>query len=219
MAAAALVLAAIPALAQQPLTSPSPSSPPPQQQQNTSTSSAAGQNTTTTNNTTNATAGAVVATNITAPATTPHERHQQLVEQHQRQQQQAQAQPQQPLTPPSSPTTTPPPSSPTVGTSTDPELQRFDQIANGCKATIQRLYPGAQTLEDIFLVAPQGATSADYDQMTSCNQLLRQAIAQYCNVLQTYDAAKCAYVNTPETLILIDMTAIIAEQEFLYNMS
>lgn len=36
-------------------------------------------------------------------------------------------------------------------------------------------------------------------------------------MLQTYDAAKCAYVNTPETLNLIDLTAVIAEQDFLYS--
>lgn len=126
-------------------------------------------------------------------------------------------QPQQPGL--SSPSTTGAQNSPTAGTATDPELQRFDQIANGCKATIQRLYPGAQTLDDIFLVQPQGATSAGFSQMTQCNQLLRQGIAQYCNVLQTYDAAKCAYVNTPEILNLIDMTAIIAEQDFLYSPS
>jgi hypothetical protein len=105
----------------------------------------------------------------------------------------------------------------TAGTSADPELQRFDQIANGCKATILRLYPGAETTNDVFLVPPQGATSADFSQMTQCNQLLRQGIAQYCNTLQTYDAAKCAYVNTPQILNLIDMTAIIAKQEFLYG--
>ena len=119
-------------------------------------------------------------------------------------------------TPPPQPTTPPPPTAGTT-TTTDPELQRFDQIANGCKATIQRLYPGAQTLEDIFLVPPQGATSSDFRQMTQCNQLLNQAIAQYCNILQTYDAAKCAYVNTPEILALVDMTAIIAESDFLYS--
>jgi hypothetical protein len=120
---------------------------------------------------------------------------------------------------PSPPTTTPtaPTPPPAASAATDPELQRFEQIANGCKATIQRLYPGAQTLQDIFLVPPQGATSADFRQMTQCNQLLNQAIAQYCNILQTYDAAKCAYVNTPETLTLIDMTAIIAESDFLYS--
>lgn len=118
------------------------------------------------------------------------------------------------LSEPPTTTTIPPPA---AGTATNPDLQRFDQIANGCKATIQRLYPGAQTLEDIFLVRPQGATSADFSQMTQCNQLLRQGIAQYCNMLQTYDAAKCAYVNTPETLNLIDLTAVIAEQDFLYS--
>ena len=105
----------------------------------------------------------------------------------------------------------------TSGTATDPELQRFDQIADGCKATILRLYPGAETTNDVFLVSPQGATSADFSQMTQCNQLLSQGIAQYCNMLQTYDAAKCAHVNTPQILTLIDMTAIIARQEFLYG--
>jgi hypothetical protein len=94
---------------------------------------------------------------------------------------------------------------------TDPKLQRLDQIANSCKATIRRLYPGAETINEVFLVPPQDATSADFSQMTQCNQLLRQRIVQYCNVLQTYDAAKCSYVNTPQILNLIDMTATIAE--------
>ena len=116
--------------------------------------------------------------------------------------------------PPTTTTTIPPPA---AGTATNPDLQRLDQIANGCKATNHRLYPGAQTLEHIFLVPPQGATSADFRQMTQCNQLLNQAIAQYCNMLQTYDAAKCAYVNTPEILTLVDMTEIIAESDFLYS--
>ena len=39
----------------------------------------------------------------------------------------------------------------------------------------------------------------------------------YCNVLETYDAAKCAYVNTPRITNLIDISAVIAESDFLYS--
>jgi len=56
-------------------------------------------------------------------------------------------------------------------------------------------------------------TAAEYSiQVTQCNQLLNQAIAQYCNNLQTYDATRCAYVNTPQTVNLLEIAGIIAQQ-------
>lgn len=115
----------------------------------------------------------------------------------------------------------PSPTTPSLTTTTDPELQRFDQIVFGCNATVQRMYPGIQTAQDVFLEAPQQSPTLaeDFAQMTQCNQLLRQAIAQYCTLFQTYDATKCAYVNNPKVTNLIDMTAIIAQQEFLYGPS
>jgi hypothetical protein len=151
--------------------------------------------------------------NTSAPLT-PYERHQQLKELHAQQQQQ-----QQPTT---TTTTAPaaPPATPTLPTTTtDPELQRFDQIVNDCTATVRSMYPTAQIGQDVFMTAPQPgtATAANFQKMMQCNQLLNQAVAQYCNVLATYDAAKCAYVNTPQTSSLIDLTAIIAEQDFLYG--
>jgi hypothetical protein len=156
-------------------------------------------------NNTNTTTGAAAANNATTGGLTPEA--QRAIEEYLNRPRGADA---------ATPTSPPPPT--TTTTTTDPELQKFDQIANDCKAVIQRMYPGAQTTEDVFMVQPtQTTTSADYDKMRSCNQLLSQAIVQYCNNLQTYDATRCAYVDTPETDLLIGMTYLIEGSEFLFS--
>jgi hypothetical protein len=75
------------------------------------------------------------------------------------------------------------------------------------------MHPGARSIDDMIFKSPRPGTATDqaYTQMEQCNMLLRQGIAQYCNTLATYDAAKCAYVNRPEIAQLINISYTILE--------
>lgn len=127
--------------------------------------------------------------------------------------------------PPTTTTTTPPPTTPPqqqqqlqtlTPSTTDPELQKFNQIVYNCQTVVQKMYPNAQTANDVFMKSPAaGTTPGDWSQITQCNQLLGQGIVQYCNNLQTYDATRCTHVNTPQITNLIGMISMIAEQASL----
>jgi hypothetical protein len=118
-----------------------------------------------------------------------------------------------PPPPPPLPTPVPPTVVPNPAPN-DPAMQKINSIFVDCMALVQTMYPGALSTDDVFMKAPAPGTNtqANFVQMTQCNQLLNQAVYQYCNDLATYDAAKCTYVKQHSMAMLIDVTAIISEQ-------
>jgi hypothetical protein len=113
-------------------------------------------------------------TSSTSPQQSSQERHQQLVEQHQRQQQQQTSSPQ--LQP---------------ALTSDPELLRFNEMFAQCQANIEETNPLGEQGE---FVQP---SQSDLDDVNQCVTALKQAVIKFCEDFETYDAAKCSYVNKP----------------------
>jgi hypothetical protein len=113
-------------------------------------------------------------------------------------------------------TTTPtPPSLPPAlysGLTSDPELVRFNEILSQCSAKIVELNPlgeGGQF---------QQPNQSGLDDVRQCVMALEQAVTKYCEDFETYDAAKCSYVNTPNIKQWLDAAQRIVNLGSALNM-
>lgn len=83
------------------------------------------------------------------------------------------------------PIPTPPPTS-------DPDLIKFNELFAQCKEGQDKI------------VSFQG-NSFDHERQNGCILAMRNAIAQFCENFQTYDAAKCEYVNRQDVNLFLAM--------------
>jgi hypothetical protein len=77
------------------------------------------------------------------------------------------------------------------GPTSDPELLRFNEILAQCHANIEETNPLGEQGE---FVQP---SQSNLDDVNQCVTALKQAVTKFCEDFETYDAAKCSYVNTP----------------------
>jgi hypothetical protein len=77
------------------------------------------------------------------------------------------------------------------GPTSDPDLLRFNEILAQCNAKIVEMNPLGE--QGKF----QQPGQSGLDDLKQCTTALKQAVTKYCEDFETYDAAKCSYINTP----------------------
>lgn len=90
----------------------------------------------------------------------------------------------------------------TAGTpTTDPDLTRFNQIAAQCAQMVNQMNPLGQPGQEGNFVQPGQYGINSFEQ---CIGALKDGIHKYCEAFDTYDAQKCAYINTPQMQMFLN---------------
>jgi hypothetical protein len=81
---------------------------------------------------------------------------------------------------------------PTPPPTTDPDLIRFNELFQQCKTGQDK-------------IASLQGNSYDHNNQDRCIFAMKDAIATFCDDFQTFDAAKCSYVNRPDVILFLEI--------------